>query len=131
MSNYQVLVDSSVWIEYFKRGYPSEIDFLIKENLICTNEIILTELMPVLKKNNQDDIINGLRSIDMIELDINWENIREYQLLNLNSGLNHIGIPDLIIIQQVIEQKLSLLSFDKHFKLMKKYLQYELFEINS
>ena len=33
-----VLVDTSVWVEYFRSGYNSEkLDFLIDENLIVTN----------------------------------------------------------------------------------------------
>jgi len=131
MSKYKVLIDSSVWIEYFKNGAPSEVDFLINENLACTNDLILSEILPILIKNNEKDAIEGLRSIENIPLQIDWELIQEYQVLNLKNGLNQIGIPDLIIIQQVIQEKLSLLSLDKHFKLMREFLSYELFEINT
>jgi len=131
MSKYRVLIDSSVWIEYLKNGTPEEIDFLINENLACTNELILTEILPLLYKNNQQEIIEGLLSIEKINLNIDWKLIREYQLLNLDNGINHVGIPDLIIIQQVIQEKLSLLSLDKHFKLMREFLSYELFETNA
>tara|TARA_R110002049_G_scaffold299421_1_gene489653 strand:- start:311 stop:472 length:162 start_codon:yes stop_codon:yes gene_type:complete len=53
MSKYGVLIDSAVWIEYLKNGTPKEIDFLINENLACINELILTEILPLLYKNNQ------------------------------------------------------------------------------
>ncbi|MEO9885673.1 MAG: PIN domain-containing protein [Balneola sp.] len=131
MSKYKVLIDSSVWIEYFKNGAPSEVDFLINENLASTNDLILSEILPILIKNNEKDAIEGLRSIENIPLQIDWELIQEYQVLNLKNGLDQIGIPDLIIIQQVIQEKLSLLSLDKHFKLMREFLSYELFETNT
>ena len=38
-----VLVDTSIWVEYFRRGNSSEIlDFLIDENLIVINDLILS-----------------------------------------------------------------------------------------
>ncbi len=41
----QVLVDTSVWIDYFRgSGNSADLDFLINENIIVTNEIVLAEL---------------------------------------------------------------------------------------
>jgi len=41
-----VLVDTSVWVEFFRSGNNSEkLDFLIDENLILTNDLILAELI--------------------------------------------------------------------------------------
>ncbi len=40
-----VLVDTSVWIDYFRTGNQSaELDDLIDENVIVTNDLILAEL---------------------------------------------------------------------------------------
>ena len=45
----EVLVDTSVWIDYFRSGDKSEkLDFLIDENLVVINDLILTELLPLL-----------------------------------------------------------------------------------
>jgi len=52
--------------------------------------------------------------------------IIEYQLLNLKIGINKVGISYLIILQQVIEKKLSFYTLDKHFVLMQKLLKFEL-----
>jgi predicted nucleic acid-binding protein len=41
------LIDSSAWIEYFRGNQKYFfISELIKSNSICTNEIILSELLP-------------------------------------------------------------------------------------
>ena len=53
-----VLVDTSVWIEYFRTGINSEkLDFLIDENLVVLNDLILAELVPSLRLRNQRKII--------------------------------------------------------------------------
>jgi len=45
----EVLVDTSVWIDYFRSGDKSaKLDFLIDENLVVINDLILTELLPLL-----------------------------------------------------------------------------------
>ena len=50
----KVLVDSSIWISYFRSGEREEVlDFLIEENVIVTNELILAELVPFLKLQNK------------------------------------------------------------------------------
>ena len=122
-----VLVDSSVWIDYFRNG-NDRMDSLIEEDLVVTNEIILSELIPSLKLQKQEEVIESLLSLDSAELNIDWELIRQYQILNLQNGINKVGIPDLIIIQQTIEQNLYLFSLDKHFKLMQKHFDFKLFE---
>lgn len=126
MSRYKVLVDSSVWIEYFKSGRINILDHLIEEDLACINELILTELAPLLIKKGEDEVLAGLKAIEIVPLQIDWVIIRDYQLMNLKNGLNRVGIPDLIILQQVIDQKITLFSFDKHFTLMNEILNFEL-----
>jgi len=126
MSAYKILIDSSVWVEYFKSGGLQKLDRLIEEDLACINELILTELAPSLLLKNETEILEGLKAIELIPLNVDWDIIRDYQLMNLKNGINKVGIPDLIILQQVIDQKISLYSFDNQFKLMQKHLTFEL-----
>jgi predicted nucleic acid-binding protein len=126
MSRYKVLVDSSVWIEYFNLGGIEILDRLIEEDLACINELIFTELVPLLIKKEEEKVVAGLRALEFVPLQIDWDIIRDYQLTNLKNGINRVGIPDLIILQQVIDQKITLFSFDKHFALMNEHLNFEL-----
>src|SRR6056297_3090586 len=126
ISRYSVLVDSSVWIEYFKSGGIEKLDRLIEEDLACINELILTELSPTLRLKNETEILEGLQAVSMISLNIDWEIVRDYQLINLKNGINKVGIPDLIILQQIIDEKITLFSFDKHFRLMQSHLNFDL-----
>lgn len=123
INSYQVLVDSSVWIQYFRFGGIEKLDRLLEEDLVCTNDLILSELGPSLIVQNKVEIWESLRALNRIPLRIDWDLIRGYQILNMKNGINKIGIPDLIIVQQVIEEKLSIFTFDKHFKLMNSFLK--------
>ncbi|MEA1866895.1 MAG: PIN domain-containing protein [Thermodesulfobacteriota bacterium] len=115
-----VLVDTSVWVEYFRSGNNFEkLDFLIDENLIVTNDLILAELIPFLKVRKQRKLINLLLNINMLNLAINWCQIIEYQYKCLKNGLNGVGIPDLIIAQNAKQNNCKIYSLDNHFSLMK------------
>ncbi len=122
----KILVDSSVWIDYFRSGNNSELlDFYIDQNLICINDLILAELVPFLKINNQNNVIRLLKIITNIELNINWQNIIDYQIICIKNGINKIGIPDLIILDNIIQNNLALFTLDKHFFLIKKHIIFE------
>lgn len=62
-------------------------------------------------------------------MNVDLELIRHYKLINLKNGINKVRIPDLIILQQVIEEKIALFTLDKHFQLMQNHLHFNL--INS
>jgi predicted nucleic acid-binding protein len=130
MSRYKVLVDSSVWIDFFKGNEILPLERLIQEDLVCTNEIILCEILPYILLKKRNDIAQSLLALEKIALSIDWRIIQQYQFLNLRNGIDKVGIPDLIILQQVIDEKLTLFSFDKHFKLMKSQFEFELINNN-
>ena len=122
-----VLVDTSIWIEYFRTGNNSEkLDFLIDENLVVINDLVLAELIPSLRVRNQRKIVKLLNYIDKLELSINWDQIMEFQFKCLKSGLNGIGIPDLIVAQNAKQNHCEIYSLDSHFKLMKDILRLQL-----
>ena len=122
-----VLVDTSIWIEYFRTGnYSEKLDYLIDENLIVINDLILAELVPSLRVRNQRKIIRLLRDIKNLELSINWNQIIEFQFKCLKNGLNEIGIPDLIVAQNAKQNHCEIYSLDRHFRLMKDILKLQL-----
>jgi predicted nucleic acid-binding protein len=123
-----IIIDSSAWIEYFKVHKEFLfIDELIDNNTVCTNEFILTELIPSImykKENHLAELLNGLVKY---EIKTDWKELQNYQLLNLKHGNNNIGIVDLIIVQNCIQNKLKLVSRDKHFILMSEYIPIEIY----
>lgn len=86
-----ILVDSSVWTDYFRGGEYSEIlDSFIDENILCTNYLILSELIPALNHNGYSKLVKLLREITKIPLNINWEIIINYQTICLSNGINKV-----------------------------------------
>lgn len=124
----EVLVDTSIWIDYFRGADNSQdLDVLIDENLIVTNDIILAELVPYLKIKKQTTVINLLHEVNRVPLEIHWEEIIEFQVKCLKSGANGIGIPDLIIAQNAKHNDCKVYSLDKHFRLLSQVLKVKLY----
>ncbi|MCD6184559.1 MAG: PIN domain-containing protein [Deltaproteobacteria bacterium] len=87
-----VLVDTSIWIEYFRSGDNLEqLDFILDENIVVINDLILAELIPFLKVKNQKKIIKLLCNISKLPLFINWDQIMEFQYKCLKNGVNGVG----------------------------------------
>ena len=118
-----VLVDTSIWVDYLGFGNFSEkLDFFIDENLIVTNDLILAELVPFLRVRNQKKLISLLRNIRRLDLFIDWNQIVDYQYKCLKNGINGVGISDLIIAQNAIQNDCEIFSQDNHFFLMEGIL---------
>ncbi len=103
-----VLVDSSVWIEYFRgKGRGSELNHLIDENLVVVNDLILAELLPALHMRRQRRLISLLKEIDRRPVNIDWDDIVQLQITCLRNGINKVGMPDLIIAQHAMHNGLE------------------------
>jgi len=122
-----VLVDSSVWIAYFRgtSDLPS-LDWMIDEGLAVTNDIILAELTPALLVRGERKLVGLLREIERVPLTLDWDGIIEMQVTCLRNGINKVGIPDLLVAQQAMQYNLSLFSLDKHFRLLSKHVALQL-----
>ena len=124
-----VLVDSSIWIDYFRgTGRHNLLDYLIDENMVATNDLILTELIPALRVRRRNRLISLLGEIKRYPVEIDWDDIRQMQTTCISNGINGVGIPDLIIAQNVIQNGLYLFSSDTHFSLISKYVPLPLYE---
>jgi predicted nucleic acid-binding protein len=123
-----VLVDTSIWIDYFRGGNSSsDLDALIDENLVVSNDIILAELVPYLKVKKQITVIKLLQEISRLPMQVNWEELIEYQVRCLKAGANGVGIPDLIIAQNARTNNCKVYSLDKHFRLLSQVVKVKLY----
>ncbi|MBF0201230.1 MAG: PIN domain-containing protein [Desulfamplus sp.] len=124
----KILVDTSVWIDYFRTGLNSgDLDILIDENILVINDIILAELIPFLKVKKQNKVIQLLNYVTKLDLDIDWSEIIQFQVACLQSGLNGIGIPDLIIAQNSLQYYCQVYTLDKHLKLLKDIIDLHIY----
>lgn len=125
----KVLVDTSVWIDYFRGGKNSgKLDLLIDENLVVTNDLILTELIPYLKLKKQNKVIGLLTEISKNEININWKQITDFQSQCLQNGINGVGIPDLIIAQNALQNDCEIFTLDNHFELIASIINIKVFK---
>ncbi len=125
----RVPVDTSIWIEYFRDSRRhSVVDELIIGNIVCTNDLILAELIPAIQVRREKELIESLLAITRYELEIDWNQIIQMQVTNIEHGLNRVGIPDLIIIENVLANDLILFTADRHFKLMQRYFSFMLYK---
>jgi predicted nucleic acid-binding protein len=122
-----VLVDTSVWVDYFRAGKDSgKLDFLIDENRIAINDLILAEIVPFLEIRNQRKLLRLLHHIYKLPLNIDWDQLIEFQINCLRNGVNGIGIPDLMVAQNAKQNLCEIYSLDNHFKLMQDIVGFEL-----
>jgi predicted nucleic acid-binding protein len=122
----RVLVDTAAWIDYFAgKKNSGAIDDFIQENVICINDLILAELIPSIRMSRAFELVSLLRAVSKIPLSIDWAGIIEMQITNKKNGINNVGIPDLIIVQNVMQNNLDLLSPDRHFKLMSPVFKFK------
>ncbi len=124
-----VLVDSSVWISYF-RGTENHaaMDSLIDNDILVINDLILAELVPILNIQKQHKLINLLMELKRPDISIDWDNIIKMQVTCLRSGINKVGISDLIIAQQAVNNDFDLFTYDKHFMLISKHIPLSLYQ---
>lgn len=102
-----VLVDTSVWIEYFKgTGRAAALNELINNNALCINNLVLAELIPSINLKKESKLKRLLLTVNQIDIEIDWDEIVDMQTKNLLNGINKVGIPDLIIAQNAINNNL-------------------------
>jgi hypothetical protein len=124
----RILVDTSIWIEYFRhKDKFSILNELIQANQICINDLILAELIPSLYERNEKEVIESLLALERIDLTIRWDSLIHMQIQNIKNGLNRVGIPNLILLQNVMDNNLLLFSIDKHFRLMQELFSFHMF----
>ncbi len=123
-----VLVDSSVWIDYFRgKNDTDTFEHFLDEGLIVINDLILAELVPALTIRKQKQLISLLHAIEKVPMIIDWRHIIDMQVRCLQNGINKVGVPDLIIAQNVIQNSLDLYTRDKHFRLISRHINLSLY----
>jgi predicted nucleic acid-binding protein len=122
------MIDTSIWIDYF-HGKESALPLndLIESNNLCINDIILTELLPSIEHKNEFELKELVLSVHKVRLDIDWNELRNMQIHNYKNGINDVGVPDLIIVQNILRNGLKVYANEKHFKMMSTIFGFELY----
>jgi predicted nucleic acid-binding protein len=75
-------------------------------------------LIPAINHKRKDKLKDLLLSLTKNPININWNQIIYMQTVNLRNGINKVGIADLIIAQNAIDNNLELYTLDKHFSFL-------------
>ena len=114
-----VLVDTSVWIAFFREGSSSaakKLDALMEEGEACICGLIEAELLPGLHKKDRARVRTLMTGLPCLETaaDI-WRDVADIQERSLAQGFGPFSIPDLIVAAVALRHKVPLFSLDKHF----------------
>jgi predicted nucleic acid-binding protein len=113
------IVDSNIWIEFFNRkNFFEPVSELLDNNTVFINKIILAELLPSAKLKNEKDFIECLSGIEVIDLNIDWDEIIEIQFQSIKNGINKLGLLDIVIAQNAKQNKLGLFTINRHMILL-------------
>lgn len=117
-----ILVDSSVWIDYFNGNDTDEVkklDLYLGTYSIAIGDIILTEVLQGFK-NDQDYqtakmLLTSLRVYSLLGVDLAIKSAENYRFLR-KKGITIRKTNDVIIATFCIENNMALLFSDKDFK---------------
>ena len=83
--------------------------------------------MPSIIHKKEYKLAELLNCVKKYPLIIDWQEIRNIQLLNMKHGNNNIGISDIIIAQNSIQNDLKIAVHDKHFTAMAQYIPVKIY----
>ena len=114
-----ILVDTSVWIDYFHNGPTADaVDILLVNGEACVNDVILAELLPSMNARNETEVRELLLAMPKLQMNVDWNELVAMQTENIRNGLNKVGLADLMIAQNAIQSNAKLFSIDRHFERM-------------
>lgn len=116
-----ILVDSSVWIDYF-RGTPTpeaeKLDLLLGNEPIATGDLILTEVLQGFVSdrdfNQVKKLLTSLLIVDLAGQDMAIQAAKNFRVLRA-LGITVRRTIDTVIATRCIESGLSLLYSDRDF----------------
>lgn len=128
----KVLVDTSVWITFFRGKDPQLIELitmLLKSGRAVYTGIIALELVNGAKGQKElqtlHDAFDVMECITVNETTYLSAGKLGYELSRKGHTLSTV---DLLIAQTAVENGLSLLTYDEHFKVIEKYSPLHLFK---
>ena len=129
----QILVDTSVWIDFFRDGsslHGAVVDGLLEQEMVCTTPLIKAEILPSARNKKEfNTLLDYFGALPLLEDPPTlWDDIMHAQFKLKRKGLHGIGIPDLMIAVTAKAHDREIFSRDRHFRLMQKPLGLKLFD---
>ena len=123
-----IMVDSSVWIDYFTGVVSKQTDTLDKtlgQEPVAVGDLILTEVLQGFRRDQDYEtaraLFDDLTVFEMLGKKMAIKSAENFRVLR-KRGITVRKTADVIIASFCIDRKLSLLFSDKDFKPFVKYL---------
>ena len=123
-----IVVDSSVWIDYFTGNYTPEsdhLDSLLGQELIAIGDLVLTEVLQGFRADEDfrkaRDLLLSFHVVNMLDTTIALKSAANFRALR-KLGLTVRKTVDSIIATYCIENRLPLLHSDKDFQPFHRHL---------
>lgn len=120
----RVLIDTSVWIDYLQNatsGLSEQIDEILSHCDVYVPKVVLAELIQGAYSEREINAINEFMEAFHItgENEDSWRKAGELSY-NLKKKGKTVNLIDCYIAVIAIEQDCSIMTLDKHFKIMEK-----------
>lgn len=126
----RVLVDTSVWIEFFRKNDPfySVVSQMIDDEQICCLGIILAELMQGAKSDKELAVLNDFSKVfEFIPETQNlWADAGRLSFDLRRKGIT-IGLADCYIAVAAAQANAMIATCDIHFKMLEKSVKISLY----
>jgi predicted nucleic acid-binding protein len=115
-----VLVDTSVWIAYFRQPQSRAalaLSHLLETSEVCTCGLVEAELLPGIRKSDRGSVREYMASLRHVEIppDI-WQDVAAIQEQALGAGAGPFSLPDLVIAAVAIRNRVQVFTLDRHFE---------------
>ncbi|GAH24326.1 unnamed protein product [marine sediment metagenome] len=124
MNDKKVLIDTSIWIDYFKNKSPilsEKVDKILSEDEVYVPKIVIAELIQGAKSEKEisiiEDFIDAFNIIDQKEDSWLKAGKLSYNLKKKGETINLIDCYIAVIAQ---EHNCQIFTLDKHFKEIQK-----------
>ncbi len=131
MKDKRILIDTSVWINYFKDGdrkFAEKVDEVLTFSAVYVPKVVLAELIQGAKTEKEisviEEFVGAFKIIDQTE--DTWVKAGKLSFSMKKKGIT-VNIVDCYIAVIANENNCMIFSLDEHFKIIKKFLRFEMF----
>lgn len=135
MSAERVLIDTSVWIEYFRNHAPGLVGLVeqsAKNREICVPRVVMAELIQGAKSEKEIAVIGKFMDAFTIldQTELTWLKAGRLSHELKRKGKN-INLTDCYIAVLAMENDCALLTLDKHFTDISRHTGLELVRVET
>lgn len=130
VSDNRVLIDTSVWIAYFKNSHKQlieKVDNVLTHDSVYVPKVVIAELIQGAKTDKEiaviEEFVNAFAVIDQTA--DTWLKAGRLSFLMKKKG-STVHIIDCYIAILANEHNCSILSLDEHFRSIQKFLKFDL-----